>query len=57
MIFKNKVIVITGASQGFGKALTKAFKQENAQVVISSHNKENLEKTAKELLVDYFLAM
>ena len=38
--------------QGFIKAL----KQENAQVVISSHDKENLEKTAQELFVDHFLA-
>lgn len=56
MTLKDKVIVITGASQGFGKALAKALKQENAQVVISSHDKENLEKTAKELSVDHFLA-
>ncbi len=56
MILKDKIIVITGASQGFGKALAKALKQENAQVVISSHNKENLEVTAKELSVDCFLA-
>lgn len=56
MILKDKIIVITGASQGFGKALTRALKQENAQVVISSNDKENLEKNAKELSVDYFLA-
>lgn len=56
MILKDKIIVITGASQGFGKALAKAFKQENAQVIISSHDKENLEQTAKELSVDRFLA-
>ena len=56
MILKDKIIIITGASQGFGKALAKALKQENAQVVISSHDKENLEKTANELSVDYFLA-
>ena len=56
MILKDKIIIITGASQGFGKALAKALKQEKAQVVISSHDKENLEKTANELSVDYFLA-
>ncbi len=56
MKLKDKIIIITGASQGFGKALAKALKQENAQVVISSHDKENLEITAKELSVDYFLA-
>src|SRR4030042_2895821 len=56
MIFKNKIIVITGASQGFGRALAKALKQENAQVVVSSHEMENLESTSKELSVDCFLA-
>src|SRR3989338_10039266 len=56
MIFKDKVIIITGASQGFGKALTKALRQENALVVISSHDKKNLELTAKELLVEHFFA-
>lgn len=56
MTFKDKIIVITGASQGFGKALAQALKQESAQVVISSHDGENLEKTARELSVDFFLA-
>lgn len=56
MKLKNKVIVITGASQGFGKALAKALKQENALVVISSHDKESLESASKELPVDHFLA-
>src|SRR3989344_1377243 len=56
MTLQDKVIVITGASQGFGKALAKALKQENAQVVISSHDKKNLERTAEELSVDHFLA-
>ena len=56
MTLQDKVIVITGASQGFGKALAKALKQENAQVVISSHDKENLERTARELSIDHFLA-
>jgi len=55
MTFQDKVIVITGANQGFGKALAKALKQENAQVIISSHDKENLERTAQELSIDHFL--
>ena len=56
MMLQSKVIVITGGSQGLGKALARAFKQENAQVIISSHDKENLEKSAKELSVAHFLA-
>ena len=56
MTLQDKIVVITGASQGFGKALAQAFKQENAKVVISSHDKKNLELTAKELLVEHFFA-
>ncbi len=56
MNFGDKVIVITGASQGFGKALAKAFKQENAQVVIVSKTKETLEQTARDIDVISFVA-
>ncbi len=56
MTFKDKIIVITGASQGFGKALAQALKKEDAQIIISSDNEKNLENTAKELSVDFFLA-
>ncbi|MEI8068003.1 MAG: SDR family oxidoreductase [Candidatus Shapirobacteria bacterium] len=56
MNLKDKVIVITGGSQGFGKALAKSFKKEEANIIISSHDKESLEITARELLVDGFVA-
>lgn len=56
MNLKNKVVVITGGSQGFGKSLAKAFIIEGSRVVIASYKKDELEKTAKELSLDYFLA-
>jgi len=56
MNLKDKIVVITGGSQGFGKELAKAFSNEGSKVVITSHDKENLESTAKELSVDFFLA-
>lgn len=56
MIIKNKVILITGGSQGFGKSLAKALKNEGANVIISSHEKESLELTANELSTDSFIA-
>lgn len=56
MIIKNKIVVITGGSQGLGKALASLFAKNGCRVIISSENKENLEKAAKELSVDYFLA-
>ena len=56
MNLKDKVVVITGGSQGFGKSLAKAFSGEGSHVIISSHKKDELEKTARELSVEYFLA-
>ena len=56
MTLNNKVIILTGGSQGFGRALAQAFHKENAHVVISSHDKENLKSTAKQLSVDHFIA-
>ena len=56
MNLKNKVIVITGGSQGFGKALAESFISEESRVVISSNDTEALEEVSKELPVDTFLA-
>lgn len=56
MNLRDKIIVITGGSQGFGKALAKSFTDEGAKVVISSHDKKSLELVSKELSIDYFLA-
>ena len=55
MNLKDKIIVITGSSQGFGQALAKLFISEGAKVIISSHDKNNLKSAAKDLLADYFL--
>lgn len=56
MNLKDKVVVITGASQGFGKALAKSFVSEGSRVVISSYDNEPLGIASKELSVDQFLA-
>jgi len=42
--FKDKKIWITGASAGIGEALTYAFANEDAEIVISSRKKEQLER-------------
>jgi len=56
MELKNKIVVITGGSQGFGKALAESFIKEGSNVIISSQEKNNLEITSKELSCDYYLA-
>jgi len=56
MNLKEKVVVITGGSQGFGKSLASFFITEGSRVIISSHEKESLEKVAGELSCDYFSA-
>ena len=43
-----KVAVITGASQGLGRALTLAFAREGARVVINSRSEESIHPVAEE---------
>lgn len=49
MNLKNKIVVITGGSKGFGKALAKTFLAEGSKVVISSNNEKEIEDTSKEI--------
>ena len=46
--FKNKVVWITGASSGIGKALALQCAAAGAKVVLSARNKEKLEEVAKD---------
>jgi dehydrogenase/reductase SDR family member 7B len=43
MEFKDKIVWITGASSGIGEALAYAFVKENARIIISSNQPEELE--------------
>jgi len=54
MDFKDKVVIITGGSSGIGKAVASLFIKNNSKVIILARNKENLEKTAKELNCDFY---
>ena len=44
MIFKNKVVVITGASSGIGKAAALAFAAEGAKVALGARRAEECQK-------------
>jgi len=46
---KDKIVVITGASSGIGKALAFEFGNKGSKVFITGRNREALEKTVNEL--------
>lgn len=56
MNFKDKVVVITGGSKGFGRGLAEAFIAQGAKVIISSIDKDELEATAEDIGATSFLA-
>lgn len=49
MRLENKVVVVTGASSGMGKAITELFVKEGAKVVAVARRKERLEELAASL--------
>ena len=51
-----KVVLITGGSRGIGKAISKLFVDEGADVVITSKNQKKLQQTSKELGNLFFVA-
>ena len=49
MNFKDKVIVITGASSGIGEAAAEQFAKKGANIVLVARRKEKLEQVEKKL--------
>lgn len=47
--FKNKVVVITGASQGIGKAIAIEFAKQNARVIICARTRADLDQAKNEI--------
>lgn len=52
MNFKNKVVIVTGASSGIGLACAKQFLDLGAKVILASRSEEKLSQLAKELSCD-----
>ncbi len=50
MDFKNKVVVITGASSGIGEATALKFAKKGANVVLVARRKEKLLDVEKKIL-------
>lgn len=51
----NKVVAITGASQGIGKAISEVFSGSGASVILLSRNKKKLEANSKVLKAKYYV--
>ena len=49
MNLKDKIVVITGGSRGFGKTLAEFFAKEGSKVVISSNNNNEIKKVAGDI--------
>lgn len=50
LYLNNKTVVVTGASEGIGKAIAMEFAHEGANVFISSRSKEKLQKAQQEII-------
>ncbi|MCE2789462.1 MAG: SDR family oxidoreductase [Saprospiraceae bacterium] len=48
--FENKVVIITGAGAGMGKAMVSLFAQEGGKIVAADISQERLDHLAKEML-------
>src|SRR5258707_11716552 len=46
---KERVIIVTGASKGIGKAIAVAFAAEGSNVVLNARNQQELEQVAQEI--------
>jgi len=56
MSFEEKVVIVTGASSGIGKATAKAFLKEKAKVLMVARSEEKLKELADDVNYQYIAA-
>ena len=52
--FSNRVVLVTGAAQGIGAAIARAFVEGGAAVFLADLDRDGVERTAEELDVESF---
>jgi len=55
-LFKDKVVIITGASSGIGEAVAREFACNGSKVVLAARSEEKLSAIVKELIAKNFIA-
>jgi short-subunit dehydrogenase len=49
-LFKDKVVIVTGASSGIGEAIAREFARNGSKVVLAARSEENLSRITSEML-------
>lgn len=47
--FKDKVVMVTGASKGIGKSIAKTFAEKGAKVILVSRTEADLQEVVREI--------
>jgi short-subunit dehydrogenase len=50
--FKDKVVIVTGASSGIGEAIAREFARNGSKVVLAARSESKLSEIAKEMIVE-----
>jgi short-subunit dehydrogenase len=55
-LFKEKVVIVTGASSGIGEATAREFARNGSRVILAARSENKLSKIVEELLAENYIA-